>query len=218
MRLAEPATALTDLALAVQAWVYLRRFSKPMSTAQPAPDRMRPWFATLFGAIAVGAAAGAALHGPIDDQRARLHRDLWRLSLASVGVAGLATWAIAARMLFGRSQARSLTSLAGLRLAGYISFLLQGHATYRSAISQYLPGAGFLGLAFASRLANDRDRRASVYGLAALGLTAVGTLAQQRRLGLHPRHFDHNAVYHVVQGIAVALLERAARGTSGRQA
>ena len=217
MRLAEPATALTDLALAAQAWVYLRRITRPIRVAQPA-DELRPWFAILFGAIAVGAAAGAALHGPVDDQRARPHRFLWRLSLASVGVSGLATWAIAARMLFGRSQARALTSVAGLRLAGYVAFLLQGHATYRSAIGQYLPGAGVLGLAFASRLAESRDRRASVYGLAALVLTAGGALAQQRRFGLQSKHFDHNAVYHVVQGIAMALLERAAQGTRGRRA
>lgn len=214
MRLAEPATALTDLALAAQAWVYFRRYTSPVVT-RPGRDEMRTWFAVLFGAVAVGAAAGSALHGPLSDERARLHRILWRLSLASVGLAGLATWAIAARMLFGRRMAGALTALAGLRLARYVASLAGSHAAYRSAIGQYVPGAGLLLFAFTSRLANARDRRASAYGLGALALTAGGTVAQQRRLGFHPRHFDHNAVYHVVQGIALVLLERSARLTSG---
>jgi hypothetical protein len=214
MRLAEPATALTDLALAAQAWIYLRRYTTSVAGG-PGPDGIRTWFAILFGAIAVGAAAGAALHGPLSDERARLHRILWRVSLASVGAAGLATWAIATRMLFGRSVARVLTALAGLRLAHYFASLRQCHATYQSAIGQYIPGAGLLSLAFASRLFSARDRRASVYGLGALVLTAGATFAQQRRVGLHPRHFDHNAVYHVVQGIALVLLERSARLTTG---
>jgi hypothetical protein len=35
---------------------------------------------------------------------------------------------------------------------------------------------------------------------------------QQGGIGLHPVYFNHNALYHLVQGIALALIFLAARG------
>jgi len=34
---------------------------------------------------------------------------------------------------------------------------------------------------------------------------------QQLHVGLHPRYFNHNALYHLIQGIALALLFNALR-------
>jgi hypothetical protein len=50
--------------------------------------------------------------------------------------------------------------------------------------------------------------RSRGWALVALGLTvsAAAALLQQTRVALHPVYFDHNAVYHVVQGAAVVLL------------
>jgi hypothetical protein len=36
-------------------------------------------------------------------------------------------------------------------------------------------------------------------------------VVQQARISLHPEHFDHNAVYHVLQGVALVLLYRGFR-------
>ncbi|MEW5915802.1 MAG: hypothetical protein AB1762_05330, partial [Gemmatimonadota bacterium] len=46
------------------------------------------------------------------------------------------------------------------------------------------------------------------WGLVAVSfvLSIVAAIAQQTRIALHPVYFDHNAVYHVIQGIALVLL------------
>jgi hypothetical protein len=36
----------------------------------------------------------------------------------------------------------------------------------------------------------------------------LAALLQQARVSIHPVYFNHNAVYHVVQGIALVLLYR----------
>jgi hypothetical protein len=38
----------------------------------------------------------------------------------------------------------------------------------------------------------------------------LGAAGQQAGVALHPVHFDHNAVYHVVQAVALYLLYRTA--------
>jgi hypothetical protein len=41
---------------------------------------------------------------------------------------------------------------------------------------------------------------------AAFVCSAVAAVLQQAQVSLHPVYFDHNAVYHVVQAVAVVLL------------
>jgi len=41
---------------------------------------------------------------------------------------------------------------------------------------------------------------------AGLALSAVAALLQASRVAIHPIYFDHNAVYHVLQAIALVLL------------
>jgi hypothetical protein len=39
-----------------------------------------------------------------------------------------------------------------------------------------------------------------------LALSIVAAVTQQARIALHPVYFDHNAVYHVIQAIALVVL------------
>jgi hypothetical protein len=41
-------------------------------------------------------------------------------------------------------------------------------------------------------------------------LSIAGAVLQQSRLGVHPVWFNHNDLYHVVQAVALWLLQRAA--------
>jgi hypothetical protein len=65
-----------------------------------------------------------------------------------------------------------------------------------------------LGL-IAATLAAIRNR-SPAWALVAFGLalSVAAALLQQSRVALHPVYFDHNAVYHVVQGGALVLLYR----------
>lgn len=45
------------------------------------------------------------------------------------------------------------------------------------------------------------------------GFSTAAALLQQAEVAIHPVYFDHNAVYHVVQGIALILIYLGFRGT-----
>jgi hypothetical protein len=49
-------------------------------------------------------------------------------------------------------------------------------------------------------------------GIAGVALTFVAAAVQHGRIGLHPRYFNHNALYHLIQAFALLLIFLAARG------
>jgi hypothetical protein len=51
-------------------------------------------------------------------------------------------------------------------------------------------------------------RRAPGWAMIAVGLmfSAVAAVLQQSRVSIHPVYFDHNAVYHVVQALALVFI------------
>ena len=52
-----------------------------------------------------------------------------------------------------------------------------------------------------------RNRNAGWAGIALGLLISVGAaLLKQRKVSIHPLYFDHNAVYHVVQSVAIVFL------------
>jgi hypothetical protein len=53
--------------------------------------------------------------------------------------------------------------------------------------------------------------RRSALSAASLGLTFVAAAVQQARVALHPRYFDHNALYHLIQAAGLYLVFRGAR-------
>jgi hypothetical protein len=205
-QLAEPAVALTDLGLAVEAGILAGR----IAGRRPCDEALRALFVALFGSMAIGAAAGAVVHGPLPDPRLAAHRAVWRVALGSVAMSAFSLWGIAARLALPAPAAGRLTSLAALQLVGNLVYLARTHAAYRVAITWYLPAAGFLAGALAKRLRDARDRSAAAHGLAAVALSGIAAVAQQKRIGIHPRYFDHNAVYHVIEAISIAELNRSA--------
>jgi hypothetical protein len=47
---------------------------------------------------------------------------------------------------------------------------------------------------------------------ASFAISLVAAALQQARVSIHPEHFDHNAVYHVLQGLALVLRRSDPRG------
>src|SRR6478672_8239713 len=103
IRLHEPAVALTDLAIGLEAWsfaVALALARPHAGDALPAPREaaMRRWFVVFFAATGLAAIVGAFLHGllPPDDREGPARRRAWRVSLGAIGAAGLSAWCLAA--------------------------------------------------------------------------------------------------------------------------
>ena len=95
--------------------------------------------------------------------------------------------------------------------------ILSGDRTFLIAICNYLPAVAFLLAALVARFLQRRETPVLV-GAAGLGLTFVAAGLQQAGIGLDPRYFNHNALYHVIGGVALAMLYWCARTLARRSA
>jgi hypothetical protein len=200
MTLLEPAVTLTDFALAIECAlfaVWLRRSGSTRST---------PAFVTLFAASSVSALLGGISHGFLPGSES-----LWRGTLLAICVAALATWVAAARLVLSESAQRIVTALAALAFVAQAAYILFVDQSFAAAIMSYVPAALFLLIAFG--LVYRRQRTPFLLaGIAGLALTFVAAAVQQTGIGLHPRFFDHNAFYHLLQAVAFFLIFWTARG------
>ena len=76
------------------------------------------------------------------------------------------------------------------------------------AVINYVGGLVLLSIGFLRRYTRDRNR-GSLIGLAGLLLTLGASAVQQAHISINPRYFNHNALYHLLQGIALFLIYRA---------
>jgi len=94
---------------------------------------------------------------------------------------------------------------ATLVLAIYVLVIIFVTRDFAVAIIHYLPAAVFLFIAFAVAYRRTRQQHLRM-ALYAIALMFVAVAVQQAQIGLHEQYFDHNALYHLIQGVAVFLL------------
>jgi hypothetical protein len=202
----EPDVTLTDYGLAVECAVLARLLDRE---GQPwAPGR---WFLIYFVSVGVAALAGGTVHGFFLDPATLGARLLWPAALLALGVTAWASWAIGARLLASEPVAGRLAALAGVLWLAYAAVVVIASPPFAIAVVHYLPAALFLLVAFLRR-ARAGDARAARFGAWGVGLTLLAAAVQQAGLGLHPTLLSHNALGHVIQGLALLVLFRAARG------
>lgn len=216
IRLHEPAIALTDLAVGLEAAVFTVAVGRATLAPPQRTERTREaagWFTVFFASTSVAALAGAALHGLVPAGGAgSARRRLWRVSLGSIGVAGLSAWCLGASIALPGWIASRVRRVAIVAHGAYLLALVRSNPPYSVAIATYLPGSLALGLALSSRVADRTDRGPALVALAGLGLTFAAAAVQLRRIAVHPRLFDHNATYHTIQAVALGCFFKAARG------
>ena len=202
----EPDVVLTDFALAAECALLARLLWR----AGPAAGTLRVPFVTFFASIGASALAGGTVHGFFPEEAGGAHRLLWGATLLAIGVTAAAAWIAGARMLFRAPTAGAIAWAAGLALAAYAVRILSGAQAFRVAILFYLPAAFFLTVAHLVLFIRTRTPEIGM-GLAGLALTFLAAFLQQARVALHPVYFTHNAVYHVLQGVALFLIFLGAR-------
>jgi uncharacterized protein DUF6962 len=202
----EPDVALTDYALAAECGLLAGRLGR---VAPPSP--LTHAFLAYLVSLGLAALTGGTVHGFFLDPLSRGARFLWPATLVVFGVSAWASWAIGARLIAGPRVAQRITALAGLGWAGYAVAVMAGAHTFAVAVFHALPAAFFLLVAFL-RQAHGPAGGAAGLGALGVGVSLLAAGGQQAGIGLHPTLLSPNALAHVMQGVAVLLVYRAARG------
>jgi hypothetical protein len=203
----EPDVTLTDYVLfaecAAFAWLIARRPANLMG--------LRRWTVLFFVFTALAALFGGTVHGFYAGESGSMGRVLWKISMLAIGATALAGWAIGAHLLFGHHRLHFLLSIAATLTAAYAAVIVFVTDAFWVAVAGYLPAAAFLLAGFLRAAVRGRAGWARL-GACGLALSFGAAAIQQLRIALHPVYFNHNALYHLVQAAALALLFMASRG------
>jgi hypothetical protein len=202
--------SLTDYGLAAECvW-----FSFLMTRLRTANASSLPLlFTAFFFSIAIAAAAGGTVHGFFLDESSRGYRILWPFTLIVVGLTALFGMQIGSALQFSRFAAAYINRGALAIFMAYCVLVLFVRRDFSFAILDYVPALVFLGVTF---LLAYRRRNQSRLLIGFIGVCTMlfAAAAQQAKIGIHPVYFDHNALYHVIQGIALFMVFLAARESS----
>ena len=204
-----PAVTLTDYGLAIECAILLALLARP----QASDETLRMWFLVFFAAATAASLFGGTVHGFFKAADSRGRAILWPLTLLSILLSGLAAWFAAARLeLQPRAEtwARRAAVVVVSALTAAVIFATRNFAI---AIVAYLPSALFLLVALVSAYGR-RKERSIAWGIAGLSLTLVAAAVQRLRIAIHAVYLDHNAVYHVIQGVGFWMIYRATRHLS----
>jgi hypothetical protein len=197
----EPDVTLTDYGLTIMCALIARALLR-MDVERPV---LRNWFAAFFTAIAAAAFLGGTVHGFFPDITSAGYRALWPATLFSIGFAALAAWMVGLILRFPRDTIAAVAPALVVGLIAYIAVVLFVSQDFVVAIFGYMPATAFLLVILALEFFDTRQREV-LLGVVAVLLTFVAAAVQQIEVGIHPNYFDHNALYHVIQAVALYLL------------
>jgi hypothetical protein len=200
---------LTDYGLAAEC----AYFTYLIARVRTGASSLREAFMAFFSSISIAAVAGGTVHGFFLDVGSLGYRILWPFTLIVIGITSLSGVYIGTALLFSRSKANYINRVALAVLLAYSSIVLFIRGDFLIAILDYLPALIFLGGAFL--LAHLRQKKpAFLIGFLGVCTMLCAAAAQQAKVGIDPRYFDHNALYHVLQAIALFMVFLAAKETS----
>jgi hypothetical protein len=202
----EPDVTLTDYALTIECALFALLLYLHGDRNSPS----RPWFMLFFASIGIATLTGGTVHGFFLDTESIGYRILWPVTLVAGGVAALATWGIAAKLGVSEKTERRIIRLATLAAIFYCATVLFLSQEFYITVINYLFPTLFLLIVLHKLYRHMRIRELGI-GAIGLVLTFVAAGAQQGRLGLHPLYFNHNAVYHTIQAVALLMIFWAAR-------
>lgn len=199
MRIRDPDVVFTDLALAILgaylAW-RLARGSGFLTTRGV-------W---LMAGLASAAFWGAVFHAFFPGDTTTTAGFLaWVPVSLSIMVVASVLLALGLRLLVPLMSHGVRRLLTGAYAAAFTAVVLFVDQSYGTIVRFYAPT---LILFLVASLWHASRGGGWPWWLLAIGvvISILAAVMQQMRISLHPTYFDHNAVYHVLQGIALVLL------------
>ncbi|HEU0107385.1 MAG TPA: hypothetical protein VFT38_14500 [Vicinamibacteria bacterium] len=198
----DPEVALTDYALAVETAVFavLLWRQRPARTA-------RRVAALIFACLCASSVTGGSYHGffPGGAEGPGGGWAVWIATMLVVGVAASLAWIFFFLLLGGARGLRIVVAAVTAAFLAYAYVVVRIDHSFRvSAIASAAPVLALL-VVMLVRAVRDGHRNAMLASAAILLMLAAAVL-QQLHVGLHPVWFNHNALYHLLEGIALAVL------------
>ena len=189
----DPDVAFTDLGLALLAGYFAVRLGRTAG-------------GILMAALASAAFWGAVYHGLFPSGITTLAGLLlWFGVLASIVLAAATLVTVSLRVLVPRLPGNIQWVVVGLYAAAFAAVVFLVDHSFGMVVRFYGPALGLFLLVAAARAARTRDAGWTLLA-AGMVMSVVAALVQQFKVVLHPVYFDHNALYHVVQGGALVLM------------
>jgi hypothetical protein len=206
----DDAVPLTDFALALLcaglAWLAARW------TGGDKP--FRGWWVVFFASIGLAALLGGIVHGFFPEPGAA-NSALWKGTLLSIGITASTCWILAARVRYTARIVSWIELFAAAQFVAYAVIVLWVNSEFGVAIVTYLPATMFL-LVVLIREHRGSPSPALARGIVGFVLTFVAAAIQALYLASRPVYFNHNVLYHLVQGLALVLIYSGARWTTLR--
>jgi hypothetical protein len=162
--------------------------------------------ALLMGGLASAALWGAVFHALFPAGTATPAGFLvWVPAALSIVVAASVMLELSLRLLVPRIQLGVRRSIVATYAVVFAIVVLMVHESFSSIVYFYTPALVLLLIAAGQEALRSRD---AGWTLITTGLimSAGAAMLQQARVAVHPVYFDYNAVYHVVQAIALLFL------------
>jgi MFS family permease len=201
----EPDVAFTDFLIAAECALFAFLIFACSKPSQP----LRTWFTLFYSATGLSALSGGIVHGFFSDELTLGYRLLWPATLLCIGLSAVSGWLIAGHLLLQRQKTRMLFIFISVGYALYSAAVIKYSQSFVTAIVFYVPAILFMTVAFVYRFSRDHQPRIRD-AIAGFLLSFVAAGIQQAKIGIHPQYFNHNALYHLLQAIALYLIYRGA--------
>ncbi len=199
MTINDPDVVYTDLALAaLGAFLAWRLWRERTNLARAG--------VVIMGALASAAFFGALFHAFFpSNTETRAGFFAWIPVSVSIMLVSCTLLALGLRVLMPALELGVRRVIVGAYCVSFAYVVLFVDESYGTIVRFYAPTL-ILFLIAALREALRQHARAWWLLATAFALSILAALLQQLQIALHPVYFDHNALYHVLQGIALVLL------------
>jgi hypothetical protein len=202
----DPDVVLTDLGLALLGGYLGWRLWKSRDRGAMAAHG-----AVILWALGSAAFWGAAFHAFFPGGTATSSGFLaWVPVVLSIVVVASALLDLGLRVSAPRLPAPARLAIVAAYAGAFVAVTLLIDASYGVIVRFYSPVLVLFLVAALVQAARTRSRGWTLIAIS-FALSLVAGVLQQARVALHPEYFDHNAVYHVVQGAALVLMYRGFR-------
>jgi hypothetical protein len=199
--MSEPDVTLTDYGLALECAVCAAFLGLTPTVCKGL--RSAGMFFFIF--LGLSAVTGGTVHGFFPEKQSPEGQFLWQLTLQAIGLAAFSTWILGAGLFATGRAGRWLALAAVPQIALYSTMVLLITQEFWIAFTIYLPAALLLLAGFCRGAWRDGHRFLLV-GASGSVLSFVSSFIQFMKIGIDPVYFNHNALAHVVQGVALALI------------